>query len=792
MKYLRFRQSLARVIVAIVAAVFLSAFGIGDTLRAEEPAQEPAWGRVPQAIVVRTTENVTQGGWVWLLNRAKEVGIGRIYLLVKQDENQYVSARTGQTLSSGELLVSLPGETTVAGWENSDWLVEMLARANTLGIEVFAWWPLFQDAVMAKDFPNDVYAGEGNDQFVDPAIEGVRERQEKLLGKLIATYPFDGVALDWIRYNERDGGSRGPLADRFAEITGKPWSAELMKQPLERAIWDDLRAGVVADWVATVIANSRQQHPQVKWGAFVLPWQFKEVAQSYRKLGQVGLDDLQPMIYWADWNESPDFVSDVLRGGPFWLSGATEFRPTLDLNVEDADLIAGLSDLSAYRLGGLTWYLHGSWGEQDFARLQGLAQKWSEVAPVLGENADDVYLDPPPPPPTRQGLRLEPAQFAPDANLWSLVCLAALYERGALDNSDPVVPVLTMHRFVDGDFGSGTTDWYNSTAYLDELMNFLDKHHFSVVPLSSVEAYMISEDPTVLPERPVALTIDDGSETILKYFQPRAAAHGFPYAVSLITSLVKPEGERGSYEDEDEPDAVLTPTEIKTLADSKLVTFPSHTHDLHFWGPTSDDEDDDEGPAMTTRLWLKDLDRREGQDEWAKRVLSGLVRSRQAIADLGVGVPRVLTWPYGEFNATTEKLAQTAGFTSFLLFAEPAFAAPRSSTTEIPRVSVMRADEAITLEMPDDPLIQQRWWLAFLARARMTGSIPLIEASLEQLDDAQRDHPEAELSRALVEALRGYSVEAALRIKTLREDYPHDAAVHHAIDETVNDFKELF
>ena len=99
------------------------------------------------------------------------------------------------------------------------------------------------------------------------------------------------------------------------------------------------------------------------------------------------------------------------------------------------------------------------------------------------------------------------------------------------------VPVLAMHRFVDGDFGSGKTDWYNSTAYLDELMNFLDKHHFSVVPLSSVEAYVISEDPTILPERPLALTIDDGSETILKYFQPRAAAHGFPYAIRSSPAL---------------------------------------------------------------------------------------------------------------------------------------------------------------------------------------------------------------------------------------------------------------
>ena len=214
MKSLRFRQSLARATLVFVAAAFLSALGMRATLHAQETAsEEPAWGRVPQAMVVRTTENVTQGGWVWLLNRAKEAGIGRIYLLVKQDENQYVSARTGQTLASGELLVALPGETTAAGWENSDWLVEMLARANTLGIEVFAWWPLFQDAVMAKDFRTTSMPGRGTIDLSTRRSRASARGRSSFSKSSSPPIRSTGSALDWLRYNERDGGSPGPAGE---------------------------------------------------------------------------------------------------------------------------------------------------------------------------------------------------------------------------------------------------------------------------------------------------------------------------------------------------------------------------------------------------------------------------------------------------------------------------------------------------------------------------------------------------------------------------------------------------
>lgn len=70
----RIRKAPARIIKLIAFSFFAIAALISAELHAEEALPEP-WGKVPQAIVVRSTENVTQGGWVWLLNKAKVAGI---------------------------------------------------------------------------------------------------------------------------------------------------------------------------------------------------------------------------------------------------------------------------------------------------------------------------------------------------------------------------------------------------------------------------------------------------------------------------------------------------------------------------------------------------------------------------------------------------------------------------------------------------------------------------------------------------------------------------------------------
>jgi hypothetical protein len=736
------------------------------------------------AIVVRTTENIPEGSWVWLLDAARDAGVGRIYLLMKQDENQFESERTERTWSSGELLVPVEGRAAAPGWENSAWLDEMLPRARAYGIEMHAWWPCFQDALAAAKMPYSARPGDKHDIFVDPAFPDVGANVAIQLHALLDRYPFDGIALDWLRYNERAGGSTGPLARKFAVLSGRPWSQEALMDPQMRALWDDLRASTIADWVANLLAGLRPRHPNVAWSAFVLPWMFKEVAQSYRHLSKAGLDSLQPMIYWRDWAEDVSFTSDVISPAPFYLSGRTTLDPAFDITCDEAELKTALDYLPVDRLGCVTWYHHTEWREESFAKLAAVTEDMNRARANLYGEATPALT------PVPAGKRLAPARFAPDAAVWAVTCLGELHKRGAMKGLEPVIPVLAFHRFSEGALGSSASDWHTSTAYLEALFASLKSFAFDVIPVSQAAAYMTSEDRKLMPGRPLAITIDDGSATVASLFEPRAAKAGFSYSAALVTNWVS-DGQAQTIDTGDGvSDRILTWKEVKALAATGRVSIISHSQEQHRYAATGP-AGLETGPAITSRLWIAAENRQETETERLLRVYHDLAASRENIERHTGTAPTVMVWPYGLYDDLAEAAAKEAGFTHFMQFVGNSFAAPRKNPERIMRVSVMAADEAVPLTFPQDTVTAQGWWLAFQKWARATQSVDLIEASLAQLGTGFDDHPEVRVSRAAVQVLNGHSALAARQMRALRAAYLHDAEIHAAIDEFETEYKAL-
>lgn len=751
-------------------------------LRAATPPKDN-FETIGSAIVVRTTENVTRGAWVPLLNAARKAGVRRIYLLIKQDENNYQSEATGRKLRSGEMLAPIADGSVAVGWANPEWLYEMLALGKNLEIEIHAWWPCFQDAVAADVLPEARYAGDKHDVFLDPAFQDVGFYQAKRIQSLLDTYPFDGVALDWLRYNNRPDGSTGPLAEEFRNLTGEDWSKELMTEPFAQAMWDDLRARRIASWTQDLLAESRARHPTVAWSSFVLPWTFKEVAQSYRHLSAAGLDSLQPMIYWRDWNEAPTFTSEVIRPAPFQLSGRTTIDPTFDVTEQIEDLSSALDLLPRDRLGQLVWYQHHVWTPSDFQKITQLGKRMTARWRKLDAAAQFPLVSIPP------TARLTPAKFSADASVWSVVCLGELYRRRPPSGTDTVIPVLAMHRFSDGSLESGPSDWHISTAYLDALIALISDQ-FDAVPVETLAAFMTSEDRRMMPSRGLVITIDDGSATVATHFEPRSAKADIPYAIGLITSWVDEDEGRDVDMGDGLSDRILSWHDIGKLDATGRASFVSHTHDQHRYGIASADGNET-GPAVTTRLWIEAENRLESEEERLRRVFLDLAASRAALMSHGVGPSTLLIWPYGESDSATEAEARDAGFTHFFEFGPSGFAAPRRIPQRIMRITVMRADEAVPLTFPSDPIVAQRWWLAFQAWARRSQSIELVERAIAQLDNDQQSHPEALISKAAVHVLQGYADEARRQLTALRNLYPHDRAIHTAIDDFEADYSDL-
>ncbi len=762
-------------------------------VHAQEPVLAPT--PFPQGIVVRTTENVTGGGWVWLLNQAHEAGISRIDLLVKQDEDHFQSPRTGGTLQSGELLVALPGETTAAGWENSDWLRDLLARAKELHIQVFAWFPCFHDAQMAAAFPDAAYQSARGEQFVDANNPLVQRRLQELLAKLLETYPFDGVSLDWVRWNSWSDGVAGPLGHEFIRRWNRDLKPEDLQNDYTKARWYEMRATVLADWIGRTVSALRIRHAGVRWGAFLLPPEFTEASQNYAKLGKCGLDYLQPMGYWPDWKKTPEWVGEgEIAPHHRGLAHGTAFWPTLGIDSPTAEIQRAVGSLPSDPLAGLSWFTYGTWEQKTFDKLREVRQAVAGTRAIAGVGAANAFLPNPKPAPSSSPARksVEPKSFGDDATVWSVACLAELYKRGALapKGDEPVCPVLAFHIFSEAAIGDPLYLYKCSTGYLDALLKAIGDAGFNVIPLSRFQSYLIAGDPAMLPPKPLVLTIDDGSESVYKLFRERAAKLHLPYTIALVTSwLTDPPQDQHATNQTGGADPTMTWPEAKELLDDRNVDVIAHSHQLHF--QALEVKDGDEGsPAETVRQFLGERDRIETNEEYKRRIRNDMLTNRQQFIEHGFPAPTIFCWPYGEWNQVAKGIARQAGFTHFLLFDTPATFASHENTRDddIPRIPVMRGDERVPVTFPTDPAEQQAWWLAFLKTGRVSMSRSMLAATLAQLTPENAARPEAELARASIDFLRGDAVAGTARCLAVRHAHPLDGPLLSAVDSVLNLF----
>lgn len=759
---------------------------------------KPVVPGIGQGIIVRTTENLTKGGWVWILNQCEALGVQRVDILVKQDEDNFKSARTGEILQSGELLVPLPGEQCAKGWENADWLVSMLKQAKAKHIEVWAWWPCFHDAQAASRYPEAAYTNSRGERLVDPSVTGVTERQSELIGKLLATYAFDGVSLDWLRYDGWNAGSIGPVGQEFAVQYNFQWSANALENDYTKARWYEARARVLSRWVQHLTATMRTSHPGVRWGAFLLPWQFSDVSQSYRVLSESGLDFLQPMGYWKDWKLPPEWIGNRLVSAHHNLTAKTSQWVALGADSTSEELGRALESIAPGSIAGLSWFTYGTWEEKTFGEIRNFLTKNAPARRLFGyeppKNFNEInVLDQTKHPSIQSATHsaLKAKVFAEDSSAWAVVCLAELYRKHALEgkSDNPVVPILAFHTFEQGKTGSPNYLYRCSTDYLDGLTGFLRREGFTVCPLSRLQGYLITLDPSLLPPKPIVITIDDGSKSVFDLFYPRALQQRLPFTLALVTSWLSETDEPSHFSDQNgRPDATMTWKQASEIYRSGLAEVVSHSDAMHYMTrevPTAENE----VPAELGRQFLVEYRRPETNAEYAQRLRLDFITSRLKLVQHGFRPPTVFCWPYGEFNRIARELAEQVGFTHFLLFdTPPVFATPEVSVDAMPRVPILHPDEAVPLQFPTDRREAQSWWLAFLKVGRDSHSASLISATISQLARENLSHPEVEVSRAVLDYLKGDAADGTARLLFLKSAYPFDEAISELVDKTMKEF----
>jgi peptidoglycan/xylan/chitin deacetylase (PgdA/CDA1 family) len=192
-------------------------------------------------------------------------------------------------------------------------------------------------------------------------------------------------------------------------------------------------------------------------------------------------------------------------------------------------------------------------------------------------------------------------------------------------------PILVYHRF-DPVLAGATTV---RTAVFEQQLDWLEAHHYRIVPLETVVQRLRGE---AAPDGPqlAAITVDDGHVSVFRYLYPIIVRRHVKVTLFIYPSAIS----NASY--------ALTWEELREMAQSGLVTVQSHT----FWHPNFHTERARLAPAAYRAF-----------------VDTQLVRSKAVLeSKLGVKIS-MLAWPFGIVDDDLEAAAARAGYDGAFAYA---------------------------------------------------------------------------------------------------------------------------
>lgn len=226
--------------------------------------------------------------------------------------------------------------------------------------------------------------------------------------------------------------------------------------------------------------------------------------------------------------------------------------------------------------------------------------------------------------------------------------------------------VLMYHRFGQDTYPSTNVRLKRFDAHLEHLASA----GYTVVPLSDVVACLNGAGD--LPERAVAITVDDAYRSVYTAAYPRLKARGWPFTVFVATDPV----DQGLSD-------YMTWDQMREMAEHG-ATFANHgaSHDSMVGG--SDGEDD---------------------VAQAKRVRADIKKAQRRLSDELSPLPGLIAYPYGEYD---EVAAGVVGDLGLIAFGQHSGAlGPTSDRRALPRYAINETYSAIddfSMRMKTRPL----------------------------------------------------------------------------------------
>ncbi len=158
-----------------------------------------------------------------------------------------------------------------------------------------------------------------------------------------------------------------------------------------------------------------------------------------------------------------------------------------------------------------------------------------------------------------------------------------------------------------------------------------------------------------LPPKAVLLSFDDGYASFYTDALPLLKKYNAPAVLSLVGKWM----DGTEREDVTAHKPLLTWPQVREIAGTKLVEIASHGYGLH--GAVPAHPMGGTRPAAVTRRYDAGTKRYETEAEYRRRIASEMEKSADFLFH-AIGIrPRVMVWPYGEYNDVTLDQARAAG-----------------------------------------------------------------------------------------------------------------------------------
>ena len=248
-----------------------------------------------------------------------------------------------------------------------------------------------------------------------------------------------------------------------------------------------------------------------------------------------------------------------------------------------------------------------------------------------------------------------------------IICTLSLFSAFAF--AQDRYGVLAYHSVVDESAAENQKQYFPQTISAQTLIkhfNWLKENGYNVISWQQV--IDAENGKGTLPDNAVLLSFDDGYETMYNVVFPLLKAYNYPAVFAPVTGwLDTPADQKIAYADKMLDRSVFaTWSQVKEMEQNGLVEVASHTHNLH--NGINANPSGGQLPAVIAPEYKNG--KYETEDAYKNRLKSDFAHTVQTLVNHIGKKPRVIVWPYGQFNDVAVQLARQAGMPHYFSLGE--------------------------------------------------------------------------------------------------------------------------